>query len=132
VLVSHHGYSRARAVLSFLLFVVRGGAFYAVALWGYDQPFVPYETDPVPVVYRFAFDLAATSHERGCPGLDVLHFALDAALPVINLGQDNYCRFAPEGSWRWLWLTLHALYVIAGTALSAVVVLTLTGVLRRD
>lgn len=132
MLVSHHGYSSARAILSFLVFVLLGAGLYSVALWGFAQPFVPYETDPVPVEYLFPFDLARVTIERGCPGLDVLHFALDAALPVINLGQDNYCRFAPEGQWRWLWLLLHALYVMAGTALSAVVVLTLTGVLRRD
>ena len=41
-------------------------------------------------------------------------------------------RFTPEGPARGLWLLLHSLYVIAGTALSAVVVLTLTGVLRED
>jgi hypothetical protein len=61
-----------------------------------------------------------------------MSFALDAALPVIDLGQDAYCRFTPEGSARWLWLLLHSLYVITGAALSAVVVLTLTGVLRQD
>jgi len=33
---------------------------------------------------------------------------------------------------RWFWLLLHSLYVITGAALSAVVVLTLTGVLRQD
>jgi hypothetical protein len=38
----------------------------------------------------------------------------------------------PVGPFRWLWLLLHSLFVIAGAALSAVVVLTLTGVLRRD
>ena len=33
---------------------------------------------------------------------------------------------------RWFWLLLHSIYVITGAALSAVVVLTLTGVLRQD
>jgi hypothetical protein len=132
MLVSHHGYSSSRAVLSFLLFVLLGTAMYATAVFGFGQPFVPYQTPPEPVEYVFAFDLLHASAERGCPGLDVLHYALDVALPVINLGQDDYCRFAPEGRWRGLWLLLHSLYALAGTALSAVVVLTLTGVLRRD
>jgi hypothetical protein len=61
-----------------------------------------------------------------------MHYALDAALPVIDLSQDLRCRFSPEGSHRWLWLLLHSIYVITGAALSAVVVLTLTGVLRQD
>ena len=66
------------------------------------------------------------------PGLDVLHYALDAALPLIDLSQDLRCRFTPEGPARGFWLLLHSLYIIAGAALSAVVVLTLTGVLRQD
>ena len=132
MLVSHHGYSSSRAVLSFLIFVLLGTAMYATALFGFNEPFVPYETDPAPAEYAFAFDMFHRSAERGCPGLDPMHYALDVVLPVINLGQDNYCRFAPEGPWRWLWLLLHSFYAVAGTAMSAVVVLTLTGVLRRD
>jgi hypothetical protein len=31
------------------------------------------------------------------PGLNVFEYALDVALPLINLGQDTYCRFAPVG-----------------------------------
>jgi hypothetical protein len=73
-----------------------------------------------------------TTAERGCPGLHVMHYALDAALPVIDLAQDMRCRFTPDGPLRGFWLLLHSIYVITGAALSAVVVLTLTGVLRQD
>lgn len=132
MLISHHGYSSSRAILSFLLFVVLGAVLYTTALWGFGQPFRPFEAPAEPVEYVMPFGVARVPAAHGCPGLDVLHFALDAALPVISLGQDGYCRFAPEGRWRWLWLMLHSVYVLAGTALSAVVVLTLTGVLRRD
>ena len=132
MLISHHGYSSSRAVLSFLVFVLLGAAMYATALWGFGQEFLPFEASPEPTQYVLAFDIARMFTERGCPGLDVLHYALDSALPVISLGQDTYCRFAPQGPWRWLWMLLHSAYVLAGTALSAVVVLTLTGVLRRD
>ena len=132
MLVSHHGYSTGRAMSCFGIFVLLGALMYSIALWGFEQPFVPFEMDPKPVEYVFPFDLARVASERGCPGLNVLEYALDVALPVINLGQDTYCRFAPEGPWRWAWSILHSLYVLVGTALSAVVVLTLTGVLRRD
>ena len=132
MLVSKHGYSTSRAALSFLIFVLLGTAMYATALFAFQQPFVPVENEPGPVTYRFAFDLAELSVTEGCPGLDVFHYALDAALPVIDLAQDLRCRFTPEGPGRWIWLLLHSVYVIAGAALSAVVVLTLTGVLRHD
>ncbi len=132
MLVSHHGYSSSRAVISFLTFVLLGAMLYSVAVWGFGQTFVPFEMPAEPVVYTLPFDIARVPAERGCPGLDVLYYALDVALPVINLGPDTYCRFAPAGPWSWLWMLLHSIYVVAGAALSAVVVLTLTGVLRRD
>ncbi|HSM30723.1 MAG TPA: hypothetical protein VK854_08480, partial [Woeseiaceae bacterium] len=132
MLVSQHGYSSSRAVLSFLVFVFLGTLMYATALFAFGQAFLPVESDPEPVTYEFAFGLAQTTAERGCPGLHVMHYALDAALPVIDLSQDLRCRFTPEGPLRWFWLLLHSLYVITGAALSAIVILTLTGVLRQD
>jgi hypothetical protein len=132
MLISQHGYSTSRAMMSFLIFVLFGAAMYATALFIFQQPFLPIENPPEPVNYEFAFGLAQLATERGCPGLDVLHFALDAAMPVIDLGQDLRCRFTPEGPGRGLWLFLHSAYVIIGAALSAIVVLTLTGVLRQD
>ena len=132
MLISQHGYSTSRAIMSFLVFVLLGTAMYATALFAFGQPFLPVERDPEPVTYQFAFGLVRAVSEQGCPGLHVMHYALDAALPVIDLSQDLRCRFSPEGSFRWIWLLLHSIYVITGTALSAVVVLTLTGVLRQD
>ncbi len=132
MLISKYGYSTNRAVLSFLVFVLLGSVMYASAVFSFDQPFVPVENPPEPVTYVLAFGLAEIAVEQGCPGLDVIHYALDAALPVIDVGQDMRCRFTPTGSWRWLWLLLHSAFVIIGAALSAVVVLTLTGVLRQD
>ena len=132
MLISQYGYSTSRALLSFLVFVVLGTLMYSVALFGFGQPFVPVENDPAPVTYTFAFGVLQQSDASGCPGLDVMHYALDAALPVIDLAQDLRCRFTPEGPARWLWLMLHSLYVLGGAALSAVVVLTLAGVLRQD
>ncbi len=132
MLISQHGYSTNRAVLSFLAFVLFGTMMYATALFGFGEPFLPVESDPAAVTYEFAFGLLQATADRGCPGLHVMHYALDAALPVIDLAQDLRCRFSPEGPLRWFWLLLHSLYVITGAALSAVVVLTLTGVLRQD
>jgi hypothetical protein len=132
MLISHHGYSTSRALASFAVFVLLGGIMYTLAVSGFDQPFYPFEWEPEPTRYALPFGLGDEEVALGCPGLDTLHFALDFALPLINLGQDNFCRFAPEGPMRWLWLTLHSLFGLFGAALSAVVVLTLTGLLRRD
>ena len=132
MLVSQHGYSTSRAVFSFLLFVLLGAAMYTAAVLNFGQPFFPFEQPPEPTTYTMPFGLGQVEAPLGCPGLDTLQFALDFALPVINLGHDTFCRFVPDGPVRWLWLTLHSLFGIFGAALSAVVVLTLTGLLRRD
>ncbi len=132
MLISHHGYSTSRAVFSFLVFVVLGAVMYTAAIGIFEQPFFPFEQPPEPTTYILPAGLGSVDTPLGCPGLDTIQYALDFALPVINLGQDTFCRFVPAGSLRWLWLTLHSLFAIFGAALSAVVVLTLTGVLRRD
>ena len=132
MLVSSHGYSTRRAVFSFLLFVVLGAVMYTVAVNNFGQPFFPFEQPPEPTTYHLPVGLGNVDVPLGCPGLDTLQYALDFALPVIDLGQDTFCRFVPTGPARWLWLTLHSLFGLFGAALSAVVILTLTGVLRRD
>jgi hypothetical protein len=132
MLISHHGYSTSRAVFSFLLFVILGAVMYTVAVSNFGQPFFPFEQPPEPTTYVLPIGLGTVDAPLGCPGLDTIQYALDFAIPVINLGQDTFCRFVPVGPARWLWLTLHSLYGVFGAALGAVVVLTLTGVLRRD
>jgi len=132
MLVSLHGYSSARALVSLAAYIAVGTVFYAVALWGFGQPFVPVEGDPVVAHYALLFDLGGVTHARGCPDFALPWYALDIALPVIDLGQSSVCRFAPDGPARWIWLSLHSLYALAGAGLTAVVVLTLSGVLRRD
>ena len=132
MLISHHGYSTSRAVYSFLAFVLLGAAMYTVAVLNFGQAFFPFEQPPEATSYIMPFALGEVAAPLGCPGLDTLHYAFDFALPVIDLGQDSFCRFVPNGAARWFWLALHSLYGLIGAALSAVVVLTLTGVLRRD
>lgn len=132
MLVSQHGYSTRRAVISFLAFVALGAVMYTAAVSIFGQPFFPFEQPPEPTTYTLPIGLGTVDAPLGCPGLDTVQYALDFALPVIELGQDTFCRFVPVGPARWLWLTLHSLFAIFGAGLSAVVVLTLTGVLRRD
>jgi hypothetical protein len=132
MLVSSYGYSTSRAVFCFLTFVLLGAVMYTAAIGVFDQPFYPFEQPPEPTEYTLPFGLGRASVPLGCPGLDTLQYALDFALPVVNLGQDTFCRFVPAGPARWLWLTLHSLFGILGAGLSAVVILTLTGLLRHD
>ncbi len=78
-------------------------------------------------------------------------YAIDVAIPVLDLGQENRCApgrspraelgagIALEGSdWRFfegaaLWSWAHALYALLGAMLSALAILTFSGVLKpRD
>ena len=58
--------------------------------------------------------------------------ALAQLVADYDLSQDLRCRFTPDGPSRDLWLLLHSLFVLGGAALSAIVVLTLAGLLRQD
>jgi hypothetical protein len=129
---SLHGHSSGRALLSFTIYIALGMLLYGTALYGFDQPFVPTESDPTPAQYTSLFGLLETTHARGCSALQLPLYPLDLALPLVDMGQSSTCRFDPQGGARWLWGLLHSAYAIGGAALSAVVVLTLSGILRRD
>jgi hypothetical protein len=49
MLVSHHGYSTSRAIISFLVFVILGALMYTAAVAIFGQPFFPFEQPPEPM-----------------------------------------------------------------------------------
>jgi len=92
-----------------------------------------------------------TPQGRACnSAVEPALYALDVALPLIDLGQESRC--APgrtaradlpqgvavgEGDWRLfegvaLWRWAHALYALFGAILAALAVLTFAGLLRRS
>lgn len=94
-----------------------------------------------------------TPQGRACNGaVEPTLYALDVALPVIDLGQESRCapgRTAraelPQGvavsetsDWRWfegvaLWRWAHALYAMLGAILTALAIVTFSGIMKpRD
>ncbi|MGD9966508.1 MAG: hypothetical protein AB7T59_08315 [Hyphomonadaceae bacterium] len=93
-----------------------------------------------------------TPQGRACNGaVEPALYALDVALPVIDLGQESRCapgRTAradlPHGmavsetsDWRWfegvaLWRWAHALYAIMGAILTALAILTFSGIMKPN
>ncbi len=91
-----------------------------------------------------------TPQGRACNGaIEPTLYALDVALPVIDLGQESRCapgRTAraelPAGvavsdtsDWRWfegvaLWRWAHALYALLGAILSALAIVTFSGIMK--
>lgn len=57
-------------------------------------------------------------------------YALDVMVPLLDLRQENKCTIssAPEA---WVWRFLKAFYAIWGGVLTAMILLTLTGVIRK-
>ncbi|PHR60884.1 MAG: hypothetical protein COA47_06665 [Robiginitomaculum sp.] len=90
---------------------------------------------PFPPKPRPGQDLNTGWHQtvsRGCPGLVAPLYAIDVILPVIEFGQRRACAFDPMGPLAPLWRWLHLFYALIGAILSAIAVVTLTGLLRRD
>jgi len=110
-----HGYGPARATLWMIAFVAIGG----FAVWGAQ-----------------ALDLLVTVPSTGqaatrCTEVPVA-FALDAFLPLVDLGVDKQCQISRTPS---LWPVLEGLrvtYAILGWLFVPMVALTYAGVLRKD
>ena len=136
------GYSSRKAVLSLLIWLAIGTGMYgAHAFAGNFGPadevaLGRHDTKADSLVYWLP--PSAPAHEkwrktvRGCPGLVSPVYALDVMLPLIGLGQRRLCAFDPQGPAAPLWRFWHAFYAIMGAILSAIAILTLTGLLRKE
>ncbi|HHI82415.1 MAG TPA: hypothetical protein ENJ99_04605 [Rhizobiales bacterium] len=141
-LTSDFGYSGLKAVLSLLIWLAIGTTMYgAHAFAGNFGPadevaLGRHDTKADSLVYWLP--PSAPAHEkwrktvRGCPGLVSPVYALDVMLPLIGLGQRRLCAFDPQGPAAPLWRFWHAFYAIMGAILSAIAILTLTGLLRKE
>jgi hypothetical protein len=91
-----------------------------------------------------------TPQGRACNGaVEPALYAVDVALPVIDLGQESRCapgrtaradlpqgmEVSPTSDWRLfegvaLWRWAHALYALLGAILTALAVITFSGVMK--
>lgn len=91
-----------------------------------------------------------TPQGRACNGaVEPTLYALDVALPVIDLGQESRCApgrtaraelwqgspVSETSDWRWfegvaLWRWAHALYAMLGAILTALAVVTFSGIMK--
>ncbi len=115
-LVSEYGYDPGRAIIATLLYLLCGTAI-ALGL------------DSAGALMPATTDLAADYP------FNALIFALDAAIPIIDLDQDAAWTINPD-AFRYGW-TVHAMviakgfYEMFGMLLISITVLTLTGTLRE-
>lgn len=91
-----------------------------------------------------------TPQGRACNGaVEPTLYALDVALPVIDLGQETRCApgrtaraelspgvaVSETSDWRWLegvalWRWAHALYALVGAILTALAIVTFSGIMK--
>lgn len=62
--------------------------------------------------------------------IDSLWYAIDVAVPVLDLNQESKCTIS-SGSHAWGWRIGKQLYAIVGALITALTVLTVSGILRR-
>ena len=111
-----HGYGPVRATLWMIIFVALGG--WAVSVGQAHQLLTT-----VPA----AADAAATA----CAEYP-LAYALDAFLPLVDLGVDKACAVNTARPWGWEAEALRVAYAILGWLFVPMVALTYAGVLRKD
>ena len=155
-LIAGHGYSPRRAALSTLLFAAAGAVLLTVALSLGLIVFVPVEIDLVTTAppTRYLIGLPSdwlaslpawlsalkgleqhtlVQAPHGCPALVTPLYALDLIVPLLDLGQESSCRLeTPGGIAGGSVQAARALYQILGAVMTAILITTLTGVLRRD
>ncbi|MFW2341572.1 hypothetical protein [Brevundimonas sp.] len=156
-LTSRYGFSPGRALFSMLGVVVLGWAGLSGAIALDLAVFLPGEADTLagapPTVYLVGLPdavleplsvlvghdlipsmesgpLASVPH--GCPALVVPLYALDLAIPILDLGQESACRMETRGLIGGWVQAVRVAYQILGGVMTAILITTLTGVLRRD
>jgi len=91
-----------------------------------------------------------TPQGRACNGaIEPTLYAIDVALPIIDLGQESRCApgrtaraelspgtpVSEQSDWRWfegvaMWRWAHAIYALLGAILSALAVITFSGIMK--
>jgi hypothetical protein len=63
--------------------------------------------------------------------IDPLLYAIDAFVPALDLGQEQRCQVSSEEKAR-VWRIINTLYVVLGWIVTALTILTVSGILRKQ
>ncbi|PXA92235.1 hypothetical protein DMC25_05085 [Caulobacter sp. D4A] len=144
---SRYGYSPARALAWTTSYALAGGLILTVALHLGLVLFVPVDGPAVDTQYIWRPEapaiVPAALRERlpgarlaraseGCPAVVTPLYAVDLIIPVLDLGQESACRLETRGALGGGVQAGRVLYQILGAILTAVLITTLTGVLKKD
>ena len=156
-----HGLFATRGILTFLAFWLFGTIMFDYAnygrigyplngaepVWTLPWPRFDARHEPLLVVDTLAVstfmsssegpvmamqpDGAPTQHEQQCGNrVDSLLYALDVMVPLLELKQEEKCSIANRDD-AWPWRLAKLGYAVIGAVVTSLVLLTLSGVLRR-
>jgi|GEM_PF-3373556 len=153
-ITSDFGYSPSRAVVSTALFALIGsvglvalmaaGLIHAIPtgihgkvevsalqmVVGIDLPWRDYLPE---IVRNYIEPRVIAEVPNNCPALVPPLYAVDMIVPVLDLGQESACRLEAPGGFAGNWIQAgRALYQILGAIMTAILITTLTGVMRRE
>lgn len=155
-LVSRYGYSSGHATVSTLIVATIGTVGLVLALMSPHVLFLPVEVElaeqapataywlglpdrwlaglPSAVQEQAAWLRGWSFHQtpHGCPALVAPVYALDLIVPLLDLGQESACRMETRGLVGGWIQTGRVAYQIVGAIMTAILITTLTGILRRD
>jgi hypothetical protein len=134
-----YGFSGLRAISTFVLCIILGtlGVIYAehvnspvlVLNTNLPETVLMMETEGAKVYPLKAEKNATAPEEIPCGGrIRPLLYALDVFVPVLDLRQQEVCSIGHKHIW---WRYGQATYAVAGWVLTPLMLLTLTGVLRK-
>jgi hypothetical protein len=88
-------------------------------------------SEPVGPAMLIARPFEETATEIACGDqIEPLWYALDVFVPLLDLRQEEKCSMSSRGG-AWAWRAFKPIYAILGAVVTSLMLLTVSGVLRR-
>lgn len=120
---SGYGYSPVRALATLILLFIVGWGGTSLAAWqGAFEASLFMDSNLLAAS-------AGNALPGTCPWLDPPLYALDLIMPIVALGHENLCSLRPGWSfWQWA----ATVYRLIGWVVVSIVLLTFSGILRKE
>jgi hypothetical protein len=142
-----HGLFATKSLLMFIGLWLGGAAIFHLANHGQvgslvwpvlDSPVMVVDSVPVSLAgarsgptVLFASSQGEVAAEAPCGDqIDSLWYALDVFVPLLDLKQEEKCAISSRGD-DWKWRAFKSLYAVTGAFVTSLMLLTISGVLRR-
>lgn len=128
-----YGLFPGKSVIWFLGLLIFGWVAFAAARDPIHLPCFPETWPKEPMLVRnlTATDSIYVLPNQPCLEVDSFWYALDVFVPLLDLRQEDKCTISMSGDAAFWWRLFKALYAIFGAFVTSIMILSLTGLLRR-